>query len=788
MKKILIILILTGVDAGFSQGNWELVLPPSPTSNQIVSLHFADQTTGWAVGEYGTILKTTDAGYNWHIIEIPQLNYLYDVYFPTRTVGYAVGTDGFILKSIDAGESWVPQPIPFTNNLNRVRFRDEQVGWTIGEKGLILHTRDGGINWEQQTSNCRGSLNGMALVPDTNLVFVVGDEKTILTSSDDGQVWMKRAFSVHDSRRNYFSFKDTYFLDKKTGWICGTTDLGGILLKTITSGSTIFEADITQVNPKDFSSKKSTTGFLALQQIHFLDTRYGFCLVGYFDFETSDHFCIPFYTRHAGRIWSTEINGIRESHLNRGRLAYLNDNRIIATGYRGEFLSSSDKGATWEFADTGKRNYHYIFMGNQGNLIGIQRISNVEFQWNYSADYGQTWQALSSRFYSPQGEQLEGTQINLPRKIQNEPETLRAIIRKNTGVLGIFESKDFAQTWIQVDTCNYDNQYFYNPLFLSRDTLIAYQMYEKEVTPGKNQAELLITNSFDAGRTATTTSFLNVWNHQSTAYPFISKHHFFNGHTGFLVGSEGNIIKTTDTGRTWENIPVGVVEDLWDITFVNRQTGFVVGDFGRILKTTDGGQTWRKTDSGTQEDIYAIGFRNETEGWVGTETGLRYTRDGGETWQSVPQRYIHGAIREIEFDRDGTGYAYTNTFYGNEPWSVRPFGDVFMVVLKEGGVVIENTPAISPYQFTLSQNYPNPFNSTTHIRFSLPENASVSLKIYNIQGQLVRTLLDEVREPGEHAVVWDGTTNAGQLVASGVYFYRLTRNGEIRVRKLLVLN
>ena len=86
----------------------------------------------------------------------------------------------------------------------------------------------------------------------------------------------------------------------------------------------------------------------------------------------------------------------------------------------------------------------------------------------------------------------------------------------------------------------------------------------------------------------------------------------------------------------------------------------------------------------------------------------------------------------------------------------------------------------------LVQNYPNPFNPTTMIRFSLARNAHVVLTIYDVRGARVRTLLDEARVPGDHRVVWDGRSDAGVRVSSGIYFYRLTA-GNFRETKKMVL-
>ena len=92
-----------------------------------------------------------------------------------------------------------------------------------------------------------------------------------------------------------------------------------------------------------------------------------------------------------------------------------------------------------------------------------------------------------------------------------------------------------------------------------------------------------------------------------------------------------------------------------------------------------------------------------------------------------------------------------------------------------------------PEETALAQNYPNPFNSQTTISFTVPRRSKVALRIYNILGQLVRTLTDEVREPGVSVLPWDGRDHKGVQVASGVYFYRLETEGAILARKLVLV-
>jgi hypothetical protein len=92
-------------------------------------------------------------------------------------------------------------------------------------------------------------------------------------------------------------------------------------------------------------------------------------------------------------------------------------------------------------------------------------------------------------------------------------------------------------------------------------------------------------------------------------------------------------------------------------------------------------------------------------------------------------------------------------------------------------------------RFSLAQNYPNPFNPTTKISFYVPDGKvkHVSLIIYDVKGARVKTLVDETRRGGKHTVEWDGRNNAGGLVASGVYFYRLVEGDFADTKKMMLL-
>jgi len=88
----------------------------------------------------------------------------------------------------------------------------------------------------------------------------------------------------------------------------------------------------------------------------------------------------------------------------------------------------------------------------------------------------------------------------------------------------------------------------------------------------------------------------------------------------------------------------------------------------------------------------------------------------------------------------------------------------------------------------LEHNYPNPFNPTTTVVYFVPADAEpIELSVYNVAGQLVRTLASGEMEPGRHAAVWDGRDAGGARASSGVYFVRLSAGGDARTKKIVLL-
>ena len=100
---------------------------------------------------------------------------------------------------------------------------------------------------------------------------------------------------------------------------------------------------------------------------------------------------------------------------------------------------------------------------------------------------------------------------------------------------------------------------------------------------------------------------------------------------------------------------------------------------------------------------------------------------------------------------------------------------------------IADNKTYRPNDFQLSQNYPNPFNPSTKIRYYLPQASDVRLDIYNQQGELIRSLVNNRQPSGEHIVNWDGRNNSGTRVASGIYYYSLRSKNSILTRPMILL-
>jgi len=165
------------------------------------------------------------------------------------------------------------------------------------------------------------------------------------------------------------------------------------------------------------------------------------------------------------------------------------------------------------------------------------------------------------------------------------------------------------------------------------------------------------------------------------------------------------------------------------------------------------------------------------------EQGLFWYRkflDGRWIWGH--QGVFDGIRTRIAFDRSNNTGAIVLT-NGEDISSVTQITIALLNYAAQFGVAEKESRAAMPSMVRLFQNCPNPFHSVTNIRFVLPEADDISLKIYNVIGQEVRTLVDHKLEAGEHKIVW----NAGGI-PSGVYYYRLSTGDQSRTKRTILLN
>ncbi|MFQ5933404.1 MAG: YCF48-related protein, partial [Dehalococcoidia bacterium] len=177
----------TGEDG--SRTSWQPQI--TNTSENLTDVTFIDENGGWAVGENGTVIYTSDGGVTWSLQSTGTTHRLSAGAFVDADNGWVVGSKGTIIHTQDAGVVWLPQISGTSQLLTDVAFADAKNGWAVGEGGAILHTFDGGFTWVPQVSNTERKLTGVAFADALN-GLIVGDKGTVLRTDDGGATWAKQ--------------------------------------------------------------------------------------------------------------------------------------------------------------------------------------------------------------------------------------------------------------------------------------------------------------------------------------------------------------------------------------------------------------------------------------------------------------------------------------------------------------------------------------------------------------------------------------------------------------------
>ena len=166
------------------------------------------------------------------------------------------------------------------------------------------------------------------------------------------------------------------------------------------------------------------------------------------------------------------------------------------------------------------------------------------------------------------------------------------------------------------------------------------------------------------------------------------------------------------------------------------------------------------------------------------------------SWQPpVPERELTGYILyhndSVLAELTETEYIHQNPIMGLNTYYVTAVYDELYESVSSDTVDIYITGLtdddLIPVSATLHQNYPNPFNPLTTIYYTLTKQQLVEISIFDLRGREVRTLLSEIREPGEHSIVWDARNDQGLELSSGIYFYRMKTDEFQATRKMLLL-
>jgi hypothetical protein len=209
------------------------------------------------------------------------------------------------------------------------------------------------------------------------------------------------------------------------------------------------------------------------------------------------------------------------------------------------------------------------------------------------------------------------------------------------------------------------------------------------------------------------------------------------------------------------------------VSFNDNSTGLVAHDNGVVGRTTDGGQTWASVASPTSTSVSGICYvPGSGIAWLsdGVDLFPYRSNDNGSSWVPQSAYPVLGTLSHISLADTGNGWIVTSL---GEVLGYHPSGTTGVRPLPQPSV---------PGRYVLEQNYPNPFNPSTKIQFSIVHRQLTIVKVFDVLGREVATLVNELKEPGTYTVQF----NASSL-ASGVYFYRLQAGNFVQTKKLLLL-
>ena len=296
--------------------------------------------------------------------------------------------------------------------------------------------------------------------------------------------------------------------------------------------------------------------------------------------------------------------------------------------------------------------------------------------------------------------------------------------------------------------------------------------------------------------------------------------YFINSSSGWIAGEDNTILKTTNGGSNWIFLQGTFPKSVRSIYFTDENNGCAAGIdyngsnyFGVIIKTTDGGASWTTQYSGYW--LLSLYFADSNTAWAAGAGIILNTNDGGTSW--TPQ--ITGTsyqLYSVHFSDSNYGWAVgydgnassgiiLNTSDGGIIWNPTTVGaDTVLYSVRfadlnngwavgDNGVILHTTNGgVSfveeeyidevPKEYLLSQNYPNPFNPSTKIKYAVPQSSNVTIKVFDILGNEIETLVNEEKTTGTYELTWQAVN-----LPSGIYFYKLQAGSFAETKKTTIL-
>ena len=673
-------------------------LNPLPQGNFLTSIKFVNKDTGYAVGKFGTIIKTGDGGENWIVQKSGTANHLNSLFLIDKNTAYAAGDTGLILKTIDGGNNWTKQNCQTTEHFESVFFPKPDTGYAIGIYGNIYKTTNAGNSWEEIYETM--DLLYSSYFINTNIGFVVGEFGDILKTTDGGKTWLNH--SPVASSELYF--QSITFKDSLNGFVSGFDyNAGeGLILKTNDGGNSwTISKELVDFYPYDMC---------------FIDKNYGFVLGGGGSLQTTN----------GGDTWIA-----RDSI--KGFVCYFVDKQI---GYTATVAidKTINGGKSWDKQTKSitDEHLHSVFATDTNTLYIVSENGSII----KTSDGGITW----------------------IKQYKDSTDFLTSVYFVNdsvgfvtSGYGNIISTKDGGKNWLKYNIGT--KNYLYSVYFI--DVNIGF-------VSGENG---ILLKTIDSG--------MNWISSNSGTNGDIYQVYFINKDVGFITGCGGWIYKTVDGGNKWtssslQNTQYGFC--LSSIYFLNSNIGYAVG--GYVFKTTDGGDNWKILNIGAQIEVPKLVYFIDSEtGYISgysnsTGTFIFKTTDGGNTW-TENKIYIYCCELKVLFTNSKIGYA------------VGEMGTILKTI-KGGGIFTGKNEVINQKSKIKIEIYPNPVNEQAIISYQLSEKSLIEMKLYDLLGNEVSTLLNGEKERGVYNIKY----NTGNL-KRGMYFIKLNCNQEAKVTKFI---